>query len=81
MKRMACTVDTGRRSWAKSITWRVMGIIILGGLSWLFTRGWRETALITITFNAIRLILYYFHERAWEKISWGRRKVKEDYMI
>ena len=78
---MACTVDTGWRSWAKSITWRVAGIIILGGLSWLFTRGWRETALITITFNAIRLILYYFHERAWERISWGRGKIKEDYMI
>jgi uncharacterized membrane protein len=78
---MACIVDTRWRSLAKSITWRVAGIIILGGLSWLFTRGWRETALITITFNAIRLILYYFHERAWEKIGWGRRKIKEDYMI
>jgi len=78
---MACIVDTRWRSLAKSITWRVMGIIILGGLSWLFTRNWEKTGLITITFNAIRLILYYFHERAWERISWGRRKVKEDYII
>ena len=81
MKRMACIVETRWRAWAKSITWRVMGIIILGGLAWLFTRDWRETGLVTITFNAIRLILYYFHERAWERISWGRGKIKEDYMI
>ena len=78
---MACIVETRWRSWAKSITWRVAGIIILGGLSWLFTRNWREAGLVTITFNAIRLILYYFHERAWERISWGRGKIKEDYMI
>jgi uncharacterized membrane protein len=78
---MERTLDTGWRSLAKSLTWRIAAIIILGGLSWLFTRGWRETALITITFNAIQFILYYFHERAWEKIGWGRRKIKEDYMI
>jgi len=25
-------------------------------------------------FHSIRLILYYFHERIWESIDWGRRK-------
>ena len=58
-----------------------MGIVILGALAWLFTRDWQETTLITITFHAIRLVLYYFHERAWERTGWGRKKVREDYMI
>jgi len=78
---MASTVDSKTRSWVKSITWRVMGIVILGTLAWLFTRDWQETTLITITFHAIRLVLYYYHERAWERIGWGRKKVREDYMI
>lgn len=76
--------DTNGRSWAKSITWRVIGIIILGGLAWLFTHDWQETTLITVTFHTIRLVLYYFHERVWEKIRWGRkeiREIKEDYII
>ncbi len=78
---MASAVDSKTRSWVKSIVWRVMGIVILGALAWLFTRDWQETTLITITFHAIRLVLYYFHERAWEGIGWGRKKVREDYMI
>ncbi|MBI2287479.1 MAG: DUF2061 domain-containing protein [Chloroflexi bacterium] len=78
---MANSVDSCARSWVKSITWRVIGIFILGGLSWLFTRSWEQTTLITVTFHSIRLVLYYFHERYWEKIHWGRRRVGEDYMI
>jgi len=78
---MANAVDRRLRSWVKSITWRVIGIVILGALAWLFTRDWQETTLITITFHTIRLVLYYYHERAWERIDWGRKKVKEDYTI
>jgi hypothetical protein len=29
---------------------------------------------ITILFHGIRLILYYYHERIWERISWGTIK-------
>ena len=74
-------IDSHLRSWMKSITWRIIGIVILGGLAWLFTRDWEQTSLITITFHSIRLVLYYYHERAWERISWGRKKVREDYTI
>lgn len=70
---MANAVDTRLRSWVKSITWRLMGIVILGVLAWLFTRDWKETTLITITFHAIRFVLYYYHERAWGRIVWGRK--------
>lgn len=79
---MANAVDTRLRSWVKSITWRLIGIVILGALVWLFTQDWKETTLITITFHAIRLVLYYYHERAWERIDWGRKTPKpQDYSI
>jgi len=74
-------VETRMRSLAKTVAWRVIGIMILGGLSWLFTRDWQDSSMITITFNAIRLVLYYYHERVWQRIDWGKRKVKEDYTI
>ncbi len=78
---MVNAVDNRLRSWVKSITWRVIGILILGTLAWLFTHDWQETTQITVTFHAIRLVLYYYHERAWERIGWGRKKVREDYTI
>jgi hypothetical protein len=30
--------------------------------------------LITVLFHSIRVVLYYFHERLWEHISWGTVK-------
>jgi len=65
-------LDRRLRSWMKAITWRVLGILILGVIAWIYTGNWEQTSIITVTFNGIRLILYYFHERLWERIRWGR---------
>ena len=65
-------LETHSRAWIKSIVWRILGILILGGISWLITKSWKEMSLITIIFHGIRVILYYLHERVWERIKWGR---------
>jgi len=49
-----------------------LGVLILGSISWIITQSWKEMSLITIVFHSLRVILYYFHERAWERIRWGR---------
>jgi len=67
-------MDTKVRSWAKSIVWRVIGIVLLGAISYLITGSWKEMTIITLFFHSIRLVLYYFHERLWEHISWGKIK-------
>jgi uncharacterized membrane protein len=58
----------------KSITWRVIGIVLLGLISYLITEDWKEMAIITVIFHGIRVVLYYYHERVWERVSWGRVK-------
>jgi len=65
-------METHLRSWTKSISWRVLGIIILIVISYGFTRDLKQTTWITLIFHSIRLVLYYFHERMWNKISWGK---------
>ena len=65
-------LGTHARAWIKSLVWRIFGIIILGAISWLITHSWKEMTIITVLFHSIRLILYYLHERAWERIQWGR---------
>jgi uncharacterized membrane protein len=71
-RRMA--LESHTRAWVKSIVWRLLGIIILGTISWIITNSWKEMSIITLLFHSIRVILYYFHERVWERISWGRVK-------
>lgn len=67
-------METHLRSWAKSTSWRITGILILGGISYAFTRNWEQTTWITSIFHTLRFALYYLHERWWERISWGRIK-------
>ena len=67
-------MDTRRRSWVKSLTWRAFGVALLGLISLLITKDWKQMTVITGLFHGIRLILYYYHERVWERVSWGKVK-------
>ncbi len=67
-------MDTPKRSWMKSITWRIIGVVLLGLISYFITKNWKEMAIITVIFHGIRVVLYYYHERIWDRISWGRMK-------
>lgn len=67
-------MDTPKRSWAKSAIWRMIGVVILGGISYGVTRDLGAVTFITLMFHGIRLILYYWHERLWERVAWGKIK-------
>jgi uncharacterized membrane protein len=67
-------MDLKKRSWAKSVTWRLIGIVLLGFITYAITKDWSKTTGITVIFHGLRLILYYVHERVWERVSWGRLK-------
>jgi len=56
------------RSWAKSFVWRFIGIWLLGLITWLVTHSWAKTTVITVSFHLLRVLMYYFHERAWENV-------------
>ena len=65
-------MDTKKRSIVKSLTWRVIGVVLLGAISYMITGNWKEMTIITILFHSIRVVLYYYHERGWERVSWGK---------
>ncbi len=60
------------RSVVKSLSWRVIGTLDTIFISWIITG---EVAL-AFSIGGIELIskmlLYFFHERIWNKIKWGR---------
>ena len=65
-------MDTRKRSWVKSVTWRIVGIGILGGITYGLTKDLNQTTVITLLFHTVRFALYYYHERVWDRINWGR---------
>lgn len=62
---------TKKRSMVKSLSWRVVAFIILAITSYLFTGNIKDMSRITLTYTFVQLIIYYLHERIWDKIKWG----------
>jgi uncharacterized membrane protein len=64
--------ENHRRSIAKALTWRVTGTLDTFILSYLITRQLKFAIAISAVELVTKIVLYYFHERIWEKIKWGR---------
>ena len=62
--------ETHFRSVTKSIGWRVLGILFLVFVTYLFTRNWITTTLITVCHHGVFILVYYLHERFWLWSSW-----------
>ncbi|MCG8428349.1 MAG: DUF2061 domain-containing protein [Chromatiales bacterium] len=60
------------RSLAKAASWRITGSLDTMLLSWLFTGDLAIAAAIGLTEVITKMVLYYLHERAWNRISLGR---------
>ena len=70
------------RSVVKAISWRTVGTIDTIVVSYFITGNLVMAASIGSIEVITKMALYYFHERAWNKLSFG--KIKEpvnDYQI
>jgi uncharacterized membrane protein len=65
---------TKQRSALKAITWRIIGTIDTFLISLLITKKPFIAASIASFEVATKTILYYFHERGWNRIQWGRNE-------
>jgi uncharacterized membrane protein len=64
---------TKTRSAVKAITWRITGTADTFLISLLITKKPIVAASIASFEVITKTFLYYFHERIWNKISWGRK--------
>lgn len=64
--------ETNARSIAKAISWRATGSIDTFVLSLLVTGSFSLAGSIASLEVITKIVLYYFHERAWALIPWGR---------
>lgn len=62
------------RTVAKAVSWRVIATFTTMTLVYIFTREWTVSVGVGITEVIAKILFYYLHERAWEKISWGKKK-------
>ena len=65
------------RSIAKAITWRAGGTVITFAVAWILTREFELAAQIGVLDTAVKLGAFYVHERAWNRLSFGKKKPPE----
>jgi uncharacterized membrane protein len=68
---------TKSRSFVKALTWRTTGTLDTFIISLLITKKPFIAASIASVEVLTKIVLYYFHERIWNKIQWGRTIAKK----
>lgn len=73
--------DTPGRSLAKAISWRIVAsittflitfVIFRQRISGPYKQILEASTLVLIFDVVIKIMIYYFHERLWTNISWGK---------
>lgn len=66
-------LESHPRSFVKAVSWRTVGSIDTFVLGLLFSGSAKLAGAIAGTEVLTKIALFYFHERAWSLVRWGRR--------
>ncbi len=78
---MAVGMESRRRSMVKAATWRIVALVITMLVSFMWLGEWTTSIALALAANGIKALLYYLHERIWDRTDFGRKKIEEDYVI
>jgi adenylylsulfate kinase len=67
--------DTMKRSIVKSVSYRILIITMDFITVYLFTGKVNVAIGFMLVSNTYTTITYFFHERIWDKIKWGKATV------
>ena len=73
-------IETRRRSLAKAVSWRIVAAIITTLVVLAMTGRMEFAAKVGLIDTLIKLGVYFVHERAWNKIDYGRLRAP-DYEV
>ena len=62
---------TRLRTIVRSVTWRVVATAITFVVSYLITEHATTAGGIASIDAIVKMVAYYYHDRAWLKIKWG----------
>ena len=67
-------MDKYKRSLAKTLTYRIISTIAIIALVFIFTKDFVISGAIGGIDLIAKLIIYFLHERIWNKVPWGKKK-------
>ena len=73
-------MESHTRTIAKALSWRFIATLITFTVAWLVTGKLTFAAEIGIADTIIKLGTYYFHERLWIRVKFGKL-IRPEYEI
>ena len=70
-------VEKHCRSVVKSVSWRMTGTVDTILISWLITGHIKVALSIGGVEVFTKIMLYYLHERVWDRLKFGREPVRQ----
>ena len=74
-------MESKRRSLAKTLSWRLCATIITTAVVFASTGKFEFAFAIGLADTTIKLGVYFFHERMWNKSNFGRMGKNVEYEI
>lgn len=68
------------RSFLKAVTYRITGTVTTAMLVLAVTGEWAMAFAVGLVEPAVKIVIYYLHERAWQQVPRGavRRLLRRD---
>ncbi|MEI6022794.1 MAG: DUF2061 domain-containing protein [bacterium] len=63
------------RSIAKAITYRIISIFMDTVIAFYVTHSASKTMAFVLISNSVSIIVYFIHERAWNRVHWGKHTI------
>lgn len=67
--------ESNGRSIVKTISWRLLATLTTAAIVYAFTGKLNIALAVGGIEVVLKLVLYYFHERTWNKISYGKKEI------
>ena len=81
MKTAVKAKEDKKRSLLKALSWRCLATATTFIISFIVTGSFAFAASIGVLEVISKIILYYFHERAWDQASFWRKAKADDGQV
>lgn len=65
-------MEKNTRTLTKAFTWQLMGFVLMTIVNYFYMGSLRQGLGLSLLLTLMGLVTYYFHERLWARIGWGR---------
>jgi uncharacterized membrane protein len=70
-------IDGHPRTISKIVTWRIAVSISNFVIPWIITGSWQSGLAFLTVATVVNMIIYWTHERVWNRVSWGKNIISE----